>query len=522
MKEKLLSLLDNPILLRELRRRMRGRRLILLMLLYILALAVTSYLIIVASGLYGFEHGSSGQVRYAQMSETGSRIFFAVSIVQALFVLIIAPLITAGVITNEKEVQTFDFLRVTTISPANYIWGCLISNMLYVLLIMFCALPVIGLSFLFGGVGPDDILSSFIILLSASLLLSLLGLMLSSFFSKTQISQNIMIVLQIFIGIVLFSGLFKLVSGNLFTSPYASSTQTGTGASEQLSFFSWVNFYNIQIPLLVFWVFIFIGLGIIFFIVARRKIFYPSDRALNYLQFFIFFVCMLLFFSGFVFGNLNAEKYSIINYVALLFFISGSIIFGFQQIETGNDLWRLKKKNVMLQSFDEAPLFMFLMAAIWIGSVFLLRYCNKIPFTGYLAIPEFDAISYISQVFIAFLMIKNFMLHNHKYEVILKRIVILFAVFWFVLPLIAEVMFAIDSSFQDFFPLVFLINISPIFSVVYWQNIAFKSAGHFSDIKTFLDTLSSVLFLLVAIYLLIRYLIRYKTEWRKYQSVYYS
>src|SRR5690606_9683652 len=96
------NLFDNPILTRELRRRMRGKALVISMIGYIILMTATSILVLLARvGTASLIGGNDTQAMLQRLSETGTALFWWVSLIQGLLVLIIAPTITAGMTTGE-------------------------------------------------------------------------------------------------------------------------------------------------------------------------------------------------------------------------------------------------------------------------------------------------------------------------------------------------------------------------------------------------------------------------------------
>src|SRR5690606_12908984 len=126
----------------------RGRALIYGMIAYILLMAGLSFIVLLSKT--NFLVISDQRNILTRLAETGQSLLTAISIIQFFLVVILAPVLTAGVITEEHEKQTFDFLKVTTLQPLAYIVGCLLSTLLYVMLALCCSIPLISLSFLYG------------------------------------------------------------------------------------------------------------------------------------------------------------------------------------------------------------------------------------------------------------------------------------------------------------------------------------------------------------------------------------
>jgi ABC-type transport system involved in multi-copper enzyme maturation permease subunit len=97
----------------------------------------------------------------------------------------IGPALTAGAITGERERQTYDLLRTTLISPRMLVLGKLVSACAYLFLLVFAATPIQALAFLLGGIGPEEIFVSTLILLVNIVFFCALGLLCSSFSRRT-------------------------------------------------------------------------------------------------------------------------------------------------------------------------------------------------------------------------------------------------------------------------------------------------------------------------------------------------
>jgi ABC-type Na+ efflux pump permease subunit len=151
-------LLDNPVVLKELRSRMRGARAFIVLTVYLLLLGAFSSLIYVAvSESYT---NASGQTT---VGEIGRTLFGGVVAIEMLLVAFIAPAFTSGAISGEREHQTFDLLRTTLLPPYSFVVGKLLSAMLFVLLLLLAAIPLQASHFLWRC-GRNGIILSFVIL----------------------------------------------------------------------------------------------------------------------------------------------------------------------------------------------------------------------------------------------------------------------------------------------------------------------------------------------------------------------
>ncbi len=366
------NLFDNPILTRELRRRMRGKALVVSMIGYIVLMTATSILVLLARvGSASIVGGNETQEMLRILSSTGNALFWWISLIQGLLVLIIAPTITAGMTTGEKERQTFDFLRVTTISPWMYITGCFLSTVFYVTMALLCALPLISLAFLYGGVGRGEVIRMFAFLLAASMVLSAFGLYISSVRERTRTAQGIVVFVIFAIlfgggigasalmswlgggtmaGSVAFNADWDDGGGNL--APAAAASTAPAPVSADLVF---------TLSLLAL-----LALAIIFLLMATRKLFEPDDtRALSHLQFGILFFVV----SWLIFPVLALVPGSNLTTLIFLFLVSvllaaAACVFAVGRMEVGDEIWHLKRLFPFLRPFDQAIPFLLLIALL--------------------------------------------------------------------------------------------------------------------------------------------------------------
>lgn len=347
---------DNPILTRELRRRMRGKALIFSIIGYIVIMTITSTLILI-SGMNPFDQAGSSQNNtklLEDMVKTGSLLFNAITVIQALLVLIIAPTITAGMTTMEKERQTFDFLRVTTITPWMYVIGSFLSTIFYVALALLCALPLLSLSFLYGGVSRVEVVERTVTLLGLSMALSALGLYISSIRERTRTAQGIVVFLIFF---MIFGG---IILESTLTTQFGSGFLSGGGGTTVFQFIG-IPFTQTSI---LWGVFFFITT--IFLLMATRKLFDPYEsRSVNHWQFAVIY--------GFLISLLLAAgSQSVDNTQAILFIAVGCFLLGFAalnfsvgRMEVGDEMWQLKRLLPILRRFDQTVPYLILVAGIW-------------------------------------------------------------------------------------------------------------------------------------------------------------
>jgi ABC-2 type transport system permease protein len=173
--------MENPVIVKELRGRMRGRRAIILLTAYLALIGLVIGLVYIPLSTESSFNGWDPDFRQG----VGKAIFGIVVILELLLVSFIGPALTSGSITSEREHQTFDLLRTTTLPARSLIMGKLWSSLMYLLLLIFTALPIESLAFLLGGVGLAEIVVSSLMLVITAAFYCTLGLFFSSFMKRT-------------------------------------------------------------------------------------------------------------------------------------------------------------------------------------------------------------------------------------------------------------------------------------------------------------------------------------------------
>ncbi len=170
---------------KELRGRMRGRRAFVILTIYLLLLAGFTWMIDAIQERNAQVQAGFGAATFAS-PQIGQSIFTALLILETLLVLFLAPAFTAGAISLEREKQTLDLLAVTPISSLAIVLGKLLSALTFVFLLIVASIPLTAIVFTFGGVGPDDVVRAYVVLLVTALGLGSVGLFFSALMRRTQ------------------------------------------------------------------------------------------------------------------------------------------------------------------------------------------------------------------------------------------------------------------------------------------------------------------------------------------------
>jgi ABC-type transport system involved in multi-copper enzyme maturation permease subunit len=99
----------------------------------------------------------------AGLAKQSASIFYFMSYVQLFLVALLAPIFTAGAITQEKDSQTYDILLSTPLTNGQIVLGSLLSRLFFVVALLVSGIPIFSITQIFGGVAIKSIVMSFLI-----------------------------------------------------------------------------------------------------------------------------------------------------------------------------------------------------------------------------------------------------------------------------------------------------------------------------------------------------------------------
>lgn len=178
----------------------------------------------------------------SDLTKTSSRIFSQMSFLQLGLVALLAPIFTAGAITQEKDSQTYDILLATPLTNGQIVLGSLMSRLFFVIALLISGIPVFSVTQIFGGVAIDAIVNSFAIAAATAFVTGALAMAIATFKVGT---RRTIFSFYLFIVIYLV-GLFLLDRMDYFK---VATVDPQTGAVEKAST-SW--FTGIH-PFLALW-----------------------------------------------------------------------------------------------------------------------------------------------------------------------------------------------------------------------------------------------------------------------------
>jgi len=217
------SIFHNPVTVKELRSRMRRGKAYIIITVYLVMMSVLVGLVYL-----GFSSTANNVGNSSMVQVVGKAVFGIVVGVEMMMVCFVAPALTAGAISSEREQQTYDLLRTTLLPARSLVIGKLISALFFLLLLLVVGFPLQSLASLFGGVAVEEVLVAFLLLIVTALAFSAIGLMISSLMRSTLASTVISYVAAIIlvfgeptlIGIAL--SFMSMLSGLIYSSNLGS------------------------------------------------------------------------------------------------------------------------------------------------------------------------------------------------------------------------------------------------------------------------------------------------------------
>jgi ABC-type transport system involved in multi-copper enzyme maturation permease subunit len=147
----------NPILLRVVESGGKRRRDLIIRCAYLGLLVFVVIFSLMSTG------GSAGSASLSDLAKESAGIFQSMSYLQLGLVALLAPIFTAGAITQEKDSQTYDILLSTPLTNGQIVLGSLLSRLFFVVALLISGIPVFSITQIFGGVAISSIVKSFLI-----------------------------------------------------------------------------------------------------------------------------------------------------------------------------------------------------------------------------------------------------------------------------------------------------------------------------------------------------------------------
>lgn len=192
--------MTNPILAFGAKQRMRSSRTPLLVTLYASALALVAVLMVYRPYL-------QPTVAVGEMQRSLVGYVFMLALQFGLLVLV-APAMTAGSISGERERQTLDLLLVTNTGAAQIVFGKLLESFAFLALMVLSSLPMLSMVLLTGGATFAQVLVSVLFLLVVGLAGLSVGIFCSAFTKRTVSATVTAYLMMLGIGLVTLLPIF--------------------------------------------------------------------------------------------------------------------------------------------------------------------------------------------------------------------------------------------------------------------------------------------------------------------------
>lgn len=203
-----IGLVRNPVLGKEIRLRFRSIKSILGIFFYLFvltALALACLFLVSSTSNIG-----------ADQSRT---LFLVLTIGQMVLIAFMAPGLTAGVISGERERQTLNILLTTRQSSSAIVLSKLLSSLAFLALMVVSSLPLYAIAFLYGGISPQMVLQTFGVFLLTMFTFGSIGVLFSTLIRKTIVSMvtTYGIVLFLMVGTAVVAAFFNIFLSQTYT-----------------------------------------------------------------------------------------------------------------------------------------------------------------------------------------------------------------------------------------------------------------------------------------------------------------
>jgi ABC-type transport system involved in multi-copper enzyme maturation permease subunit len=205
------ALLSNPVLVREMRTRMHGRRAAVLISFWLAfngAVLAIAYL--AAENISEDRFGFGG---FANTVAISRGIYEWTLFAMLLLMVLIVPAQAAGAIAGERERQTLIPLQVTLLTPWRILVGKVLASVVFLALLVVVAMPLLAVGYLLGGIGITDVVAGAGAVLLSGLLLAALCIAVSTFVRRVQAATvlSYALVLALTVGTFIAYGAYAVV-----------------------------------------------------------------------------------------------------------------------------------------------------------------------------------------------------------------------------------------------------------------------------------------------------------------------
>jgi ABC-type transport system involved in multi-copper enzyme maturation permease subunit len=181
----------NPVLARELKERMRRRRVAVVLTIYLAVLAAIVSAVYKAAISSGSVVSCVGNQCFPQPNAlaavgAGRPLFQWMLFFVLMLVCFIVPGVTSGAIASERERQTLVPLQVTLLSPLSVLLGKLLASLAFTVLLLVATLPLLSVAYTVGGVSFGEIGRGLVMVVAVAAAIGCLSIACSATFRRVQ------------------------------------------------------------------------------------------------------------------------------------------------------------------------------------------------------------------------------------------------------------------------------------------------------------------------------------------------
>jgi|GEM_PF-3483579 len=170
---------DNPVVVKDLRTRMRGLGAYGLIIGYLLLISIVMCI------TYYTETGWRPTIRLSAAGTMGASLFTALAWTQSIVLMFAIPGVISSAIAREYENKTIEMLALSQMNSFLFVFGKLTSGLLYCLVLILSSLPLAGMCLMFGGISPEEIAITYLITISFCFMMCSTALYFSAILGKT-------------------------------------------------------------------------------------------------------------------------------------------------------------------------------------------------------------------------------------------------------------------------------------------------------------------------------------------------
>lgn len=250
----------NPVLVKELRGRMRGGRAFAILTAFLLILAIPATLLYLVAA----QNMSSNAFNAGQT--IGKTLFVGITFIALVQVLIVVPGQAASAITAEKERETYDLLISTLLPPWKIVLGKLLASLAYALMLIVAVIPFMAVSFFFGGVTVLEVVLALLGLFLTVLLFGSMGILWSAAMRRSLAST---IVTQATTAVIILGIPFLMAA---FASIFLGRPVQPNWIASPVFIYPWIAFVSVH-P------FVALGSSELLLSQAQTRLFMPAQDA---------------------------------------------------------------------------------------------------------------------------------------------------------------------------------------------------------------------------------------------------